>query len=91
MTNDCTSGALVEALVADFPEVEQAARVLQIWGWIEHGGKGFSQSICVAESAILDMLPIPLVRFGLHDFLLRHDRSAKFDMDRLHAIFSRVP
>ncbi|HCL31486.1 MAG TPA: hypothetical protein DIC52_24050 [Candidatus Latescibacteria bacterium] len=47
VTNDRTSGALAEALVADFPEVEQAARVLQIWGWIEHGEKGFSQSICV--------------------------------------------
>jgi putative ABC transport system permease protein len=59
VTNDRTSGALAEALVADFPEVEQAARVLQIWGWIEHGEKGFSQSICVAESAILDMFTYP--------------------------------
>jgi hypothetical protein len=89
--NDRTSGALAEALVADFPEVEQAARV-STSGAGSNTGRKVSLNRSVSPNLLFSTcLPIPLVRFGLHDFLFRHDRSAKFDMDRLHAIFSRVP
>ena len=61
-TGEGTSGALAAALMHDFPEVEQAIRVMQLWGWIEHGEEGFSRPICVSDPGILEMFTYPLVR-----------------------------
>lgn len=60
--SDGTSGALAAALERDFPAVQEAVRLLQIWGWVEHEGKGFLQPICVAGPEILDVFTYPLVK-----------------------------
>jgi len=60
--SDGTSGALAAALERDFPEVQEGVRLLQIWGWVEHEGKGFTQPICVAGSEILDVFTYHLLK-----------------------------
>ncbi len=57
-----TSGALAAALEQDFPEVQEGVRLLQIWGWVEYEGKGFSQPVCVAGPEILDVFTYSLIK-----------------------------
>ena len=56
------STAIVPAMLADFPEVEAAFRILN-WGvWINYKDKQLHRSFCLADAAILEMLDLPLVQ-----------------------------
>ena len=58
-----TSGAVVPALLNDFPEIKQAVRVWDYIGVrINHDGKRFIQRLCVADKNILDVFTFPLVK-----------------------------
>ena len=72
MINDRTSGALASALKSDFPEVLQAVRLLQTWGWMEHKDKKFGRRpICLADSEILDVFTYPLIKGDTHTALAK--------------------
>lgn len=57
-------GGLGPALLIDFPEVEQAVRVINpsyLETWVYHEDQGFEQRFCVADEAILHVLDLPLL------------------------------
>ena len=48
-----TSGGITPAMKDEFPEVEEATRVLN-WGmWVRHGDMNLMQSVCLADVSIL--------------------------------------
>ena len=55
------SGAMAPALLNDFPEVEQAIRVMNSGAFVRYEDKIFEQTICISEAPILDMFTFPLV------------------------------
>ena len=60
-----TSGALGGALASDFPEIEQMVRLYyrEDGGpWIKYGTQAFRQEFCVADSNVLDVFTLPLIK-----------------------------
>ena len=57
-----TSGGLGNALRNDYPEVEQAVRLLTRTGWVQYGEKVFRQRFCLADKNILKMFDFPLIQ-----------------------------
>ncbi|MDP6037504.1 MAG: ABC transporter permease, partial [Candidatus Latescibacteria bacterium] len=59
--NSGISGAMAPALRRDFPEVEQAVRVMDRSAFVRYKDKIFEQRICISEAPILEMFTFPLV------------------------------
>ena len=58
-----TSGALAPALLNDFPEVQQAIRlVYRTDVWMRYGDRGFAQRFALADAAILEVFNFPMVK-----------------------------
>lgn len=56
-----TSGAITPAMIADFPEVEAATRILDWGAWLEVDGKLTWSGFCIADPSFLEMFDYPLV------------------------------
>ena len=57
-----TSGAITPTALAEFPEVEKAARLINWRHWFRCGDKQISQALALADASILEMLGISYVR-----------------------------
>ena len=70
-TSNGTSGAIRDAMLRDFPEVEAAARVpvWLSWVWIRSGEKNLSRVVAMADQDALEMFDVPVLR-GNHKTML---------------------
>lgn len=57
-----TSGGLKSVLQNDYPEVEQAVRMIFRNGWVQYGDNAFQHTFCLADKNILDVFDFPLVQ-----------------------------
>jgi len=65
-----TSGALAPALRDEFPQVQQAVRVLNRWQtWVRHEEKGFYLNFCVADTNLFEVFDFPLVQGNAQNLL----------------------
>ena len=70
-----TSGALAPALRDEFPQIQQAVRILNRWQtWVRHEEKGFYLNFCVADTNLFEVFDFPLVQ-GDAPSLLRQPYS----------------